>query len=385
MFAGPLATRILADQGADVVKVEAPGTGDLMRRMGIARGQIASTFHAVNRNKRSIVIDLRDARGRGVLEALVRGADVFVQGFRPGVVERLGIDEPSLRRIASRLVYVSISAWGESGPYAKRPAFDSVVQAVAGYAASQAGRDGVPRLVQNAITDKVTGLTAAQAITAALFARERGAGGQHVRLAMLDAALDFLWVDVMQHRAFVGAEGTRRNTWPHVLSTRDGHVIASLINDAMFSGAVRAIGRPELAQDARFARVEDRLAHLEVLCDVLDATAATFTTRELCERLERADVPHAAVTPLDEVETHPQVRANESLFEYDHPVSGRLRQARAAARFEATPGGFRSPAPRLGEHADEILAEIGFDADVRQSLQDEGIVGRPAGGLSAKH
>ncbi|MCA9510850.1 MAG: CoA transferase [Myxococcales bacterium] len=375
MFSGPLATMILGDQGADVVKIEVPGgTGDTMRVSGISRGGIAATFHAVNRNKRSIVVDLRDPRGVDVVHRLADGADVFVENYRPGVADRLGIGADALRARNPRLVYVSLSAWGDSGPLARRPAFDSILQATAGYAASQAGDDGRPELVHNSVVDKVTGLVASQAITAALLARERGAGGQHVRLNMLDTGVAFLWIDVMQHRTFVGDERTAKNAWLRLLRTRDGWVMISLVQDAMFAACARALDDEALARDPRFARAAERMTHLGALCDELEARTAGTTTAALCARLRDHDVPHAPVTALEEVEALDQVRWNETLLVSDHPASGRVRHARPVARFEATPASVRRLAPALGEHTDEVLREIGIGAEAVAALRRDGVV-----------
>jgi crotonobetainyl-CoA:carnitine CoA-transferase CaiB-like acyl-CoA transferase len=193
MISGPMATMLLADQGADVIKVEPPGMGDLTRALGGPRG-MSPTFSIVNRNKRSIVINLKDRRGIELLERLVAGADLFVQNFRPGVAEQMGIGEAALRHIKPNLVYVSISGFGESGPYVHKRVYDPVIQALSGLASIQGDpASGRPRMMRLIIPDKVTALTAAQAMTAALLARERTGKGQHVRLAMLDAAISFLW------------------------------------------------------------------------------------------------------------------------------------------------------------------------------------------------
>jgi len=193
---GPFASMILADQGADVIKVEAPGIGDVVRMLGTARGGMSALFALLNRSKRSVVLNLREERGRDLLRRLVAGADVFIQNFRPGVVERVGIDEPSLREVREDLIYVSISAFGTRGPYARKPGYDHIVQGIAGVAAVQRDPEtGRPVHVRHTLCDKVTALTAAQGITAALLARERGEGGQHLRMNMLDASIAFLWPD----------------------------------------------------------------------------------------------------------------------------------------------------------------------------------------------
>jgi len=375
MFSGPLATMILGDQGADVVKIEIPnGQGDVMRVSGISRGGIAATFHAVNRNKRSVVLNLRDARGVALLHRMAERADVFVENYRPGVARRLGIDAATLRARNPRLVYVSMTAWGESGPLAARPAFDSIVQATAGFAASQADGDGRPELVHNSLVDKVTGLVAAQAITAALLARERGAGGQHVHLNMLDAGVAFLWIDVMQHRTFVGDERAHKNQWPRLLRTRDGYLMISLVQDAMFAAAARALGDEALAHDARFERAAARMTNLAALCDELERRTSRRATDELCEALREHDVPHAPVTALEEVEALDQVLWNETLIVSEHPASGPVRQARPVARFDATPASVRRLAPALGEHTGEVLGELGMTEDEIAALRRDGVV-----------
>jgi crotonobetainyl-CoA:carnitine CoA-transferase CaiB-like acyl-CoA transferase len=374
MFAGPLATMMLGDQGADVIKVEPPGgQGDLMRSLGMARGGIAATFHAVNRNKRSIVLDLRDPRGAELLGRLVERADVFVQNHRPGVAERLGADEATLRRRRFDLVYVSMAAWGEDGPFAERPAFDSVMQSASGIAASQAGPDGRPDLVRNAVVDKVTGLHLAQAITAALYARERSGEGQHVRVNMLDAAVAFLWLDGMQHRMFVGSESDRRNPWMRLLRTRDGWLILSLNSNPSFRAAMGVLGADDVGADPRYQTAEGRGTSLDGLFDALERYTVEWTSDELCERLARADVPCSPVTALADVERHPQVLANGTLLESDHPVSGRIRHARPVATFDGTPATVRRLAPARSEHADEILAELGLSPADCEALRACGV------------
>ena len=207
MIAGPFATMILADQGADVIKVEVPGKGDQTRAAGNKSGGLSSSFLNNNRNKRSITIDLKQRQGREALLKLAATADVMIQNFRPGVVERLGIDEVAMRAVAPSIVYVSISGFGETGPYVRKPTFDPIIQAVSSLATIQGGSDqNRPRLVRTIVPDKTTALTAAQAVTAALLARERTREGQHVRLSMLDSVLAFLWASDMGGQTYVGKQ-----------------------------------------------------------------------------------------------------------------------------------------------------------------------------------
>lgn len=382
MFNGPLATMILGDQGADVVKIEPPGTGDVIRQFGPRRAEVGAVFQAVNRNKRSVVLDLQTPRGLDLLLRLADRADVFVQNFRPGVVERLGVGPDALRARNPRLIYASISAYGEEGPLASRPAFDSMLQAVSGIADSQG--DDRPTLVRNAICDKVSGLQMAQAITAALFARERGAGGQHVRVSMLDASVAFLWADGLQLHTYLdeerdqerdGETATRERPVPRVLATRDGHVLVSSITDPLFRAACRALDLGELETDPRFTSLAGRSDRMEELLSLFEERTRRLTTEAVGRRFEQEGAAYAATTSLEEIARHPQILANETLVELLHPHCGRLRVPRPVERFERTPSSIRSLAPLLGEHSDAVLSEIGVGADELASLRAEGVLG----------
>jgi crotonobetainyl-CoA:carnitine CoA-transferase CaiB-like acyl-CoA transferase len=374
MFNGPLATMMLGDQGADVIKVEPPGTGDVIRQFGPQRRGVGAVFQAVNRNKRSVVIDLRRERGRELLLRLTNQADVFVQNFRPGVVERLGIGPEVLRERNPELIYASISAFGEDGPYAQRPGFDSMLQAVSGIASSQG--DERPTLVRNAICDKVSGLQMAQAITAALFARERGSGGQHVRVSMLDASVAFLWADALQlHTYLEGESDGRERPVPRVLATLDGHVIVSSLTDPLFLAACRALGLPELGEDPRFSSVAARSAHLEELLQTFEERTKHLTTEEVSALFDEQDAAYAATTSVEDIARHPQVLMNGTLAEIVHPHCGRLRVPRPVERFESTPSTIRWLAPLLGEHSDEVLAEFGVADHDLGLLREEGVIG----------
>ncbi len=379
MVSGPMATCVLGDQGAEVIKVEVPGTGDLIRHIGTARGGLSAIFTTLNRNKRSIVLNLHQPRGRELLHKLVAGADVFVQNFRPGVMETLGFGEAELRPLHPGLIYVSISGFGHTGPYAQRRVYDIIIQALSGMAASQANpKTGEPELVRNIVCDKVTAVTVAQAISAALFARERGAGGQHVRLSMLDTAIAFLWPDTMQSYTYLGEGATPPAPLTGLLSvrqTKDGHMTIFAISDAEFAGLSRALGRPELIEDTRFADVTARTRNAEVLAELLDQATGAHTTAELCARLQAEDVPHAAVNSLDSIHLDPQVIENGLLVESEHPHAGPTRTPRPVASFDATPATIRRPAPALGEHTDEVLVELGLVESEIHELRAQGVLG----------
>ncbi|HEV8298564.1 MAG TPA: CoA transferase, partial [Acidimicrobiales bacterium] len=259
--AGPFATSILADQGADVIKVERPG-GDFMRNVGTTRNGVAGVFAALNRSKRGICIDVKAPRGLDVLRRLVAGADVFVHNLRPGIAARLGIDYESLRAVRADVVYVAISGWGERGPLAEQPAYDSVVQAASGIAAHQGGPDGEPQFVRNTICDKGTGAMTAQLITAALLERARTGRGQQVHVSMLHASIAFLWPDGMQTVTFLeDVDDDARATPPPLHRTADGWVSITAMLDAEFAGLCRVVGRDELTREPRFADRGSRSRH----------------------------------------------------------------------------------------------------------------------------
>jgi crotonobetainyl-CoA:carnitine CoA-transferase CaiB-like acyl-CoA transferase len=379
MIAGPFATMILADQGADVIKVEAPGRGDQTRAAGNKSGGLSSSFLNNNRNKRSIVIDLKQAEGRETLLKLAATADVFIQNFRPGVVERLGIDEAVVRAVAPTVVYVSISGFGETGPYVRKPTFDPIIQAVSGLATIQGGSDANrPRLVRTIVPDKTTALTAAQAVTAALLARERTGQGQHVRLSMLDAVLAFLWASDMGGQTYVGKQVSAQRAASYIdliYETSDGYMSVSVMSDAQWAALAHAAGKPEWLDDPRFKTMELRDLNIDDRLALIQSVLATRTTAEWVALLEEAGVPCAPVLTRNEVIDHPQTVANGILVESDHPVAGRLRQTRPAARFEGTPPEHRFGAPRLGENTDEILREAGFGVDDIRRLRNAGVVG----------
>ncbi len=381
MVSGPIATMMLAEQGADVVKVEPPGQGDLVRSIGHARSGITPLFATSNRSKRSIVIDLKQSDGVELLKRLVSTADVFVQNFRPGTAERMGIGESVLREVAPELIYVSISGFGEKGPYAQQRVYDPIIQARSGLAAMQRDREtGRPRMVRTILADKVTALTAAQAMTAALLARERTGVGQHVRLAMLDAMISFLWPEGMMQYTFVrgddeaGREAGYSQVPELLFETSDGFITAGTVSDREWEGFSRAAERPDLAADARFSTSTARIQNWNERIQVMGEVLRTGTTEHWLERLGAEDVPCAPILERHELLTDAQVVANELIEEVDHPHVGRIRHTRPAARFDRTPSRVRGFAPMLGEHTDEVLAEIGLEASELAALRAAGTI-----------
>ena len=379
MVSAPIATMLLADQGAEVIKVEAPPHGDIMRRLGPQRGGVTAGFATINRGKRSLALDLKEERGIGLLLDLVRTADVFVQNFRPGVIERLGLGADRLRKINERLVYVSISGFGQEGPYAQKRVYDPIIQALSGFADIQADRiTGEPKMVRTIIPDKVTGLTAAQAVTAALLARERTGRGQHIELAMLDATISFIWPEGFVRQILVGGEvahGRPGSTSDLIYRTADGYITASTISDAEWEGMARATGHLEWLEDERYNTAAGRISNADQRLDMVGDVLRTGTSDEWIEALEAEDVPCAKILSRNEVLTDPQVVRNELLRELDHPQVGRMRLPRPAARFSGTPPEPVPPSPVLGEGADDLLGGLGLTGAEIEELRRDGVIG----------
>ena len=375
--AGPFATTILAEQGADVIKVERPGSGDFMRSLGTVHNGVTGVFAGFNRGKRAIALDLKHPEGLALLHRLVATADVFVHNLRPGVDARIGVDADTLRAINDKLVYVTITGYGLVGPYAQRPAYDSVMQASSGVAAHQADASGQPQLIRNAVCDKMTALTAAQLMTAALLARERGDGAAHVHVSMLHAAIAFLWPDGMQDVTFLDAAPstkTARATSPPIRRTADGYISITTLLDREFAALCAILDLTELLTDARFANPGDRSRNADALHPIVNDALLGWSTDALAARLEEEGVPHAVVNFVDRIHEDPQVIALGLLAEVEHPEAGHMRVPRPPGEFDGLALTNGALAPRLGQHTDAVLHELGVDAAACDDLRRRGVI-----------
>lgn len=382
MASGPYATAQLADQGADVIKVEPPGLGDAMRAFpSFAKGGVCAVVASLNRGKRSISLDLSTDAGIEVVRDLVADADVFLQNFRPGVIDRMGLAPDDLRAANTRLITVSVSGYGLEGPMRDSPVFDPVIQAITGHVALQVNPQiPFPDLVRNVIVDKSTACFVAQAITAALFHRERTGEGQHIDLSMLDASLNFFWPDGMMSETFIDDDVVGGMTIAELYSLTecaDGQVVyfAGTLEQRM--GLFRAVGHPEWCDDERF-NGNDLALHPENFAKLGVLTTAAFaamTAAEAAAGLAANGVPCGLVTSVADVPHQPQVVANESVVEFDDPNAGRVRQPRPAARFTGSPNEPNWRIPLRGQHTEEILAEVGYDADRIAGLRAGSIIG----------
>ena len=375
VVSGPMATALLADQGAAVIKVESPD-GDTCRFIGPTKGDLSAIYIAINRGKRSLAMDLKAPGAAAILHALVRRADVVVSNFRPGVLDRLGLDDATLAGLNPRLIRLVISGYGATGPAAGDRVYDAVIQAVAGVAASNRNpHTGAPHLVPTLVVDKLTAITAAQAVSTALYARERDGQGRRVDVSMLDAMLAFQWPDAMYNHVFIDQPpphfpelGATQKPW----QTADGYAATMAPQQSEFAGQCTALGQPEIADDPRFATQRLRNRHAPELRALLEPLMARFTNQQLLANFRAHGAPLGLVNERPAVLTDPQVQHNQALVEIDHGDVGRVRLARQGARFDGQPLPPAGPAAHLGQHGAAVLAELGFSAaQVAQWVADK--------------
>jgi crotonobetainyl-CoA:carnitine CoA-transferase CaiB-like acyl-CoA transferase len=375
VLAGPYCTMILGDLGADVIKVEHPA-GDDTRRWGppFAGGESAY-YLAVNRNKRSVVADLKTEAGRELVRRIARRADVLVENFRPGTLERLGLGLAELRAENPRLITLTISGMGASGPDAALPGYDFILQAMGGLMSITGPTEGPPSKVGVAVVDLTTGMMAANALLAALYARERTGAGQHVDTSLLETQVAWL-ANVASAYLVTGAAPERHgNAHPTIVPYQsfrasDADFALGVGNDAQWQRLCTAIGRPELADDARFRTNPDRIRHRDALIALLEEHFATAPAAAWVERIRAAEVPVGPVRTIPELFEDPQVHAREMVVSVEHPSIGELKLVGIPFKFSATPASIRRPPPLLGEHTAEVAWEY---AEITETERAEGV------------
>ena len=380
---GPLATQILGDLGAEVIKIEAPG-GDIMRYAGPARHrEMGHVFLNLNRNKRSLVLDLKHADAAPVLLALVGQSDVLMHNMRPQAMARLGFAWERLREINPRLVYCSAHGYGQDGPFADRPAFDDIIQGGSGLVGLEAATGGEARFVPTLIGDKTVGLTMVYAVMAALLQRERTGEGQMVEVPMLETMAAFVMAEHMGGLTFdppIGEPGYSRmlapDRRPH--RTADGHICILPYTDRHWRDFFRIAGRPELADDARLVDAPTRSRHVAELYALIAECVRDGSTAFWLAKLKAADIPSGPVNRLAQLPADEHLAAVEMFPHTDHPTEGSLRTVRPPVRFGAADCALRRPAPRLGEHSREILREAGFGDDKIADLLARKVAIEPA-------
>jgi crotonobetainyl-CoA:carnitine CoA-transferase CaiB-like acyl-CoA transferase len=381
VISGPMCCQYLADQGARVIKVEPHGIGDITRIGGFRVGTISAMYATANRGKQSVALDLSKPAGVEVLARLAASADVFVQNFRPGAVDRMGIGAEVMMGVNPDLIYVSISGFGPSGPYSQGRVYDPIVQSVTGVVSIQQSPDiPIPDLVRTLICDKSTALTAAQAVTAALFARARGqARGQHLVIPMLDAAMYWLWPDTFMGHTMRGPEvmpGPLLYQIYRLQQTADGHLVYFVASDPEFAGLARALGHPEWITDERFDSPVKRQnpENFVALGALIHDAFLGLSTDEAMARLGAEHVPSARVNTIEDAFADPQVLNNGIVHTWEHPTCGPITMAKPPVQWSHTQHDPVWAADALGESTVAVLGEYGYDQDALEALRADGII-----------
>ena len=380
MITGPLCSQMLGDLGADVIKIE-PAHGDISRwMMPPEKNGLTGFFCQMNRNKRGLALNLQTPEGVDVLKRLAGDADVLVENFRGGVADRLGVGWEALQPLNSRLIYASITGFGPTGPYARRPAYDPIAQGLVGMMHIQ-GKPfgGKPQLIQSAIVDKTTATTAAGVVLAALYARDRPGGtgrGQRVDVPMIDAYAanslpDMLAVDSFQPSDLPDAEPL---AVLRTFASRDGHVVGMALQDNHFKGLCEALECTELLQREGMRNVGERITDFGPWLDAIEAEIAKWPTEELLKRFDAHGVPFGKVKTIREFAEDPQACHNRTIFDAEHPQNGTMRYVRYPGHFSETPASLHRHPPLLGEHSDEVLDEAGYSAGEITALREAGII-----------
>ena len=380
VMSGPFCTAMLADLGAEVIKIEMPGAGDDSRHFGPFRDGESAYFMLLNRGKKSMTLNLKSDRGRGILEALVESSDVLIENFRPGVAARLGIDYAALEPRNPGIVYASISGFGQDGPLADRPAYDLVVQAMSGLMDVTGQRNGPPTAIGESMADVCAGMFAAWGISTALFARERTGKGRHLDIAMLDSMfsmmLTVLGLRLYSDRAPVRVGSRHPVTYPvDAFEAKDGHVVMVVSSDRAFGAFCKAIGRPSLAEDERFRTNADRNAHEGALKAIIKAWTSERNSAEIVATMDAAGIPAAPVLSVAEIADSAHIASREMISTVEHPTLGDIPLVHQPVRFSGADRQFQRPPPALGEHTRELLASLlGLGAEEIDALADEDVI-----------
>jgi crotonobetainyl-CoA:carnitine CoA-transferase CaiB-like acyl-CoA transferase len=367
---GPFAGMMLADQGADVIKIEPPGIGDLARFMGTIKDGMGAMFSTLNRNKKCICLDFKNEEDLEVLKKLVSTADVLIENYRPGIVKKLGIDYESLSKINPDLIYCSISGYGQSGPYKEKKVYDPLIQGTVGIPLAQNNQS--PELIRTIIYDKVTGLTSAQAISAALYQKAIGEGGQYLPISMMESALYYNWPDLMMNYTFDegGVNIGELADLFEVYETNDGGVVLIIIaNDEVFTKFCIVFDL-SLHLDEKYNNLVSRIINKEELTIEINKVTRSLSSKELEDKMDREGISASICNELNEVYKDPQVVEQGSITEIDHPELGIMRMPKPPANLKGQDSSPRSLAPILGYDNREVLSSINIDDDTIQRMED---------------
>jgi crotonobetainyl-CoA:carnitine CoA-transferase CaiB-like acyl-CoA transferase len=373
---GPYAAQMLGDWGADVIKIE-PTTGDTWRYTGVFRNRgMSGQFMAVNRNKRSLALDLKHPDGKAALARLIPTVDALVTNVRPAAMARLGFGYEACAKLNPRLIYAAATGFGQDGPWAARPAFDEIIQAASGLASS-IGSDEEPEFIPSLVGDKICALAMVGAVSAALFRRERTGEGQMVEVPMLETIAGFNSIEMLGGHAFdppIGPTGYKRMKNRRPVKTKDGWLTMLPYSGDNWCAFFEAVGRPELSDELGVRDPVLRSQNIDKIYDRMSEIGPTRTTAEWEELLLRLDVPHTAFARLTEIGEQPHLAAVGLFADLDHPTEGRIRQARPATKFSESPAGIHRMPPRLGEHSREVLREAGLnDAEIEALVANKAV------------
>jgi crotonobetainyl-CoA:carnitine CoA-transferase CaiB-like acyl-CoA transferase len=378
-MAAPFGTMNLADMGADVIKIEPPGTGEPTRELSsVTQNGHSATFMTMNRDKRGLTVDLKQPEGVEIVKRLAAVSDVFVQNYRPGVAERLGLGYEALSAVNPRLIYCAVSGFGLTGPYASRGGYDLIAQGMSGII-SVTGEEGAPAKSGVPLSDLCAGLFAAYGILCALEYRERTGEGQLVDTSLLEAAMALTVWETTEYWVTGAAPkplgSAHRLTAPYqALRASDGYFTVGANNDKLFEALGRAIGRPELAEDPRFAGRAARMTHRAALIETIEKTTVDQTRAHWLERLDREGVPAGPINDYAEALRDPHALARQMVVDLMHPGAGPIKALGIPVKLSETPGAVDRPAPVLGQHTAEILTELGYTEGEQRDLAQRGVI-----------
>ncbi len=381
MITASFAAMMMAEQGARVIKVEPMEGGDPMRYIGTSKGGISALFANCNRGKESIKVNLKEETGQALVRNLAKDVDVVIHNFRPGVMDKLGLGSDVLRAANPRLINMAISGFGNEGPMRNAPAYDPVIQAHTGMTNAQGfiQGEGQHTFIRNLMCDKITAYTACQAVTSALYMREKTGEGQHIDLSMLDSGLFFLFPDSYMDHTLLDDDATPGPYLPdhlyNLTLTKDGGITMSAATDAQRFGVLKAVGKEEMMQDERFSTLDALMRNMADYRAELESAFLALSTEEILSRLVANDVPCARCLTFDEVLDQPQIEANKSIEVVEHPLMGKMRYMRAPARFGGQPLAPSVPAPAHGENTESVLSGWGYNESKLSELRAQGVIG----------
>jgi len=376
MVTASLSAMMLAGQGAEVIKVEPLGIGDKLRHFGSMKPGLSAVFNNCNRGKRSLAINLKTEAGQEAIRTLILETDVLLHNYRPNKLTKLGLGRDALRIIKPELIICSLTGFGRTGPLKDAPAFDHVIQALAGLTGAQ-GKDGNLEFINMLICDKITAYTAAQAVTAALFHKLRTGEGQVIDISMLQASLAFMWPDGMMHNTLLEKDALQlapMKSYYQTFKTKDGYIATAPFGDEPWQRVFKIINRPDLAADPRYKTLIERGKNVTTLLIEFEDMELDFTSEQLLTALQDADIPCAPCLDENTLLEHPQVKAVGAIEEQTHPYLGRIRMATAPVHFGAQVPEPLGSSPQLGQHSAEVLAEVGYDTAQIEALKSSGII-----------